>query len=137
VSAEGVRTDPNKLKAVLEYPVPTNVKALRSFLGLASYCRKFILHFSHIATPLHALTKKNVEFNWTPLCQEAFKNLRRLLASSLVLAYPDFHLPYILETDASGLGLGAVLAQAVGDGSVRLIAYANRSLQDHEKGWGN
>ena len=68
VSAEGVRTDPSKLQAILEFPVPYNVKALRSFLGLASYYRRFILQFSKIAGSLFNLTKKN---SWTTLCQES------------------------------------------------------------------
>ena len=136
ISEEGVQTDPAKLQAVKEFPVPTNVKALRSFLGLASYYRRFIPQFARIAGPLHTLTRKDVEFIWTPACQEAFERLRKLLASAPVLAYPDFKVPFILETDASIHGLGAVLAQIQGDGSVRPIAYASRSVQEHEKHYG-
>ena len=136
VSAEGVRTDPKKLQAILEFPVPANVKALRSFLGLASYYRRFIPQFSRIAGPLHALTKKNSVFMWTAACQETFERLRKLLASAPVLAYPDFHVPFILETDASVSRLGAVLAQQQEGGLVRPIAYASRSLQEHEKRYG-
>ena len=136
VSAEGVRTDPAKLQAVLEFPVPTNVKQLRSFLGLTSYYRRFIPQFAKIAGPLHALTKKNSEFTWTAVCQGAFEKLRNLLTSAPVLAYPDFGVPFILETDASGNGLGAVLAQRQDDGLVRPNAYASRSLQEHEKWYG-
>ena len=101
MSAEGVRTDPSKLQAILEFPVPDNVKALRSFLGLASYYRG----------PLFNLTKKNSLFTWTTLCQETFDKLRKLLTSALVLVYPNFRVPFVLETDASIAGLGAVLAQ--------------------------
>ena len=136
VSAEGVRTDPSKLQAILEFPVPDNVKALRSFLGLASYYRRFIPQFSKIAGPLFNLTKKNSLFAWTSLCQETFDRLRKLLTSALVLVYPDFRVPFILETDASISGLGAVLAQKQADGLVRPIAYASRTLQDHEKRYG-
>ena len=70
VSAQGIRTDPKKLEAVQKFPVPAEVKSLRSFLGLASYYRKFIPIFSKIAGPLHALTKKDVEYVWSPQCQE-------------------------------------------------------------------
>ena len=136
VSAGGVRTDPAKLQAIVEFPVPTNVKALRSFLGLASYYRRFIPQFSRIAGPLHALTKKNSEFTWTAVSQETFEKLRKLLANAPVLTYPDFRVPFILETDASVYGLGAVLAQRQEDGLVRPIAYASRSLQEHEKRYG-
>ena len=89
VSAEGVRTDPAKPQAVLEFPVPTNVKQLRSFLGLTSYYRRFIPQFAKIAGPLHALTKKNSEFTWTAVCQGVFEKLRNLLTSAPMLAYPD------------------------------------------------
>ena len=136
VSEEGVRTDPAKLQAVLEFPVPTNVKQLRSFLGLTSYYRRFIPQFAKIAGPLHALTKKSSDFMWTAVCQGAFEKLRSLLTSAPVLAYPDFCVPFILETDASGNGLGAVLAQRQNDGLIRPIAYASRSLQEHEKRYG-
>ena len=136
VSAEGVRTDPSKLQAILEFPVPHDVKTLRSFLGLASYYRRFIPQFSKIAGPLFDLTKKNSLFTWTALCQETFDKLRKLLTSAPVLVYPDFRVPFILETDASIAGLGAVLAQKQADGLVRPIAYASRTLQDHEKRYG-
>ena len=119
VSATGVRTDPKKLKAVNKFPAPTNVKTLRSFVGLASYYRRFIPNFSKIAGPLHSLTRKDVEFLWTPPCQSAFERLKQLLISAPLLAFPRFERPFLLETDASGAGLGAVLAQRQEDGSVR------------------
>ena len=136
VSAKGVRTDPKKIEAVGKFPTPQDVKALRSFLGLASYYRKFVPDFAKVAGPLHALTKKDVPFLWTEKCQEAFCELKRLLTESPLLVYPDFTKPFVLETDASGAGLGAVLAQKRGDGSTRPIAYASRSLQPHEKNYG-
>ena len=136
VSAKGIHADPKKLQAVKDFPRPEHVKALRSFLGLASYYRRFIPAFAKVATPLHALTKKDVEFVWDPLCQEAFEELKDLLTKAPVLAFPDFKMPFILETDASGSGLGAVLAQQQGDGFVRPIAYASRTLQPNEKKYG-
>ena len=105
-------------------------------MGLTSYYRRFIPQFAKIAGPLHALTKKNSEFTWTAVCQGAFVKLRNFLTSAPVLAYPDFGVPFILETDASGNGLGAVLAQQQDDGLVRPIAYASRSLQEHNKRYG-
>ncbi len=136
VSGGGIHTDLMKLQAVSEFPRPTNLKALRSFLGLTSYYRRFIPNFARVAAPLHALTKKDAEFAWTTQCAEAFDRLKSLLTSAPVLAFPDFRVPFILETDASGNGLGAVLAQRQEDGSVRPVAYASRSLQDHEKRYG-
>ena len=102
VSAEGAQTNPCKLKAVSEFPVPNNVKSLRSFLGLASYYQRFIPQFARIAGPLHNFTKKDVEFTWTNVCQKAFENQKKLLASAPVLSYPDFSVPFTLETDAMG-----------------------------------
>ena len=139
VSAEGVRMDPRKLEAVQQYPstaVPADVKTLRSFLGLASNYRRFVPNFAMVARPLHALTKKDMPFLWTPQCQHSFGALKELLTSAPVLSFPQFDKPFILETDASGLGLGAVLAQRQEDRAVQPIAYASRSLQTHERNYG-
>ena len=126
VSEEGVRTDPKKLQAVSEYPTPTDVRSLRSFLGLASYYRRFIPNFAKTAGPLYTLTKKHVEFVWTPQSHIVFEKLKKLSTSGSVLAFPDFSVPFILETDASLQGLGAVLAQQQqSDKLVRPIAYAS------------
>jgi hypothetical protein len=78
VSEDGVSTDPEKTKAVSEWPVPKNVKEVSSFLGLCSFYRKFIFHFANIARPLHKLTEKNQSFVWTEECQMAFENLKQL-----------------------------------------------------------
>ena len=136
ISADGVRTDPKKLAAVRDFPQPSDVKTLRSFLGLASYYRRFVPNFASVAQPLHSLTKKDCPFVWTPDCQSAFEELKRLLTLAPVLSYPDFQKPFVLETDASGYGLGAVLAQRQEDGVIRPIAYASRSLQAHERNYG-
>ena len=71
-SAQGMAPDPSKIQAVQEWPVPSNITDVRQFLGLASYYRRYIQHFSHIAAPLHALTQKNAIFSWTEACQQAF-----------------------------------------------------------------
>lgn len=136
VSAEGVQTDPKKLQAVAQYPTPTDLKSLRSFHGLTSYYRRFVPGFSKVANPLYTLTKKDVSFIWNPECQQAFEQLKELLRASPVLCFPNFRRPFILETDASGTGLGAVLAQQQPDGTIHPIAYASRSLQKHERNYG-
>ena len=136
ISEKGVRADPKKVEAVQKFPVPHDVKSLRSFLGLASYYRKFVPGFAKIAGPLHALTKTDVPFAWTHSCQKAFSDLKELLINSPLLVFPDFSKPFVLETDASGAGLRAVLAQKQDDGSVHPVAYASRSLQSHEKNYG-
>ena len=133
VSERGIQTDPRKLEAVQKFPQPTDVKSVRSFVG---YYRRFIPHFAKIAGPLHNFTKTDVEFVWTPECDNAFVNLKQLLTTAPVLTSPKFEVPFMLETDASIQGLGAVLAQRQGDGSVKPVAYASRSLQAHERNYG-
>ena len=134
VSKDGIEADSAKVSAVRDFPTPTDLKALRSFLGLAAYYRRFVPLFSTVAGPLHGLTRKGVDFVWSESCEEAFRTLKRLLTQAPVLAFPDFSLGFLLETDASGLGLGAVLAQEQ-DGVVRPIAYSSRTLQAHEKNY--
>ena len=134
ISKHGIEVDPAKIEAVHSFPQSANLKALRSFLGLASYYRRFVPNFSKVAGPLHLLTRKDAPFVWTSSCQQAFDLLKRLLTEAPVLAYPDFKHDFILETesDASGDGLGVVLAQKL-NGTVRPIAFASRTLQPHEK----
>lgn len=129
-SKDGVKPDKKLLEAVKEYPKPVNVKQLQSFLGLANYYRKFIKDFSKIASPLHKLLNKNSKFDWDEKCKNAFENLKLVLTSPPVLAYPQFDKMFTITCDASLDGLGAVLEQ---DGHV--ISYASRSLLPAEKRW--
>ena len=138
ISQEGIRPDPAKVHKVRTFPVPTDVTTLRQFLGLASYYRKFIPGFAKVASPLHDLTKKGSSFCWTSACDKAFQALKELMCDAPVLAYPRFgaDATFVLETDASTLGLGAILSQSQPDGMVHPIAYASRSLQPAEKNYG-
>ena len=136
VSKKGLAPQAGKVKAVKDFPTPVDLKTLRSFLGLASYYRRFIPQFSVVASPLHALTRKNVDFSWDSVCEEAFQLLKGLLTTAPLLAFPDFAREFLLETDASGIGIGAVLAQKGEDGITRPNAYASRTLQPHEKNYG-
>ena len=133
VSREGIIADPTKVEAVRNFPTPLDVKQVRSFLGLVSYYRRFIPSFSVVARPLYALTKKDAVFLWSQSCADAFARLKTLLMQAPILAFPDFASSFRLETDASGLGLGAVLSQEQEDGTVRSIAYASQTLQQHER----
>ena len=137
VSQDGLTADPKKVEAVQKFPVPADLKDLRSFLGLASYYRRFIPHFSAIAGPLFSLTRKDVKFEWSLDCQRALDQLKQLLTTAPVMTLPDFEREFLLETDASGLGLGAVLAQKQDEGLVRPIAFASRTLLPHEKNYGS
>ena len=135
VSSAGVHTDPSKIMTVQKLPPPANLETLRSFLGLAGYYRKFIPKFATIAAPLTALTKKCTPFIWEDSHQDASLTLKAHLCSAPILAYPKFEKPFILQTDASNVGLGAVLAQLDTDGNERVVSYASHTLTPLEKNY--
>ena len=132
VSSEGVATDPEKVKAVREWQTPDTLRNLRSFLGLCSYYRRFIEGFSTLAKPLTKLTEKGKEFVWGKDQATAWEELKKKLVSAPILAYPDPKKTFILDTDASGVGIGAVLSQEQG-GRERVIAYGSRTLTKEER----
>lgn len=111
ISQADVSTDEAKVEAIVSWPMPTSVKELRSFLGLAGYYRKFVKHFAVIAKPLTDLLKKGVLFVWTQDQELAFATLKQALSSAPVLALPDFSRQFCIETDACKNGVGAVLIQ--------------------------
>ena len=131
VSAEGVETDEKKVESVVNWPVPSKLKEVRGFLGLCSYYRRFVKQFSEIAAPLHALQKKGCPFVWSGECQTAFETLKRKLTEAPVLALPRDQGMFILDTDASNHGIGAVLSQ-VQDGEEKVISYASRLYSNAE-----
>lgn len=132
ISAQGVEADPAKVEAVRRWPGPKNQTEVKSFVGLASYYRRFVQGFAEIARPLHQLTEKGRRFKWTDVCQSAFEKLKLSLMSAPILAYPDPHKTFILDTDASDAGIGAVLSQEDA-GHERVIAYASRALTKQER----
>lgn len=111
VLAEGVQADPSKIKAMVEWPQPKSVKSLRRFLGLIGYYRKFVKHYGLIASPLTDLLRKD-GFKWGPDATQAFEELKKAITQPPVLALPDFTKPFLIECNASGKGIGAVLMQA-------------------------
>ena len=137
VSKNSIQTDSKKVKAICRWPMPTNVTEVRSFLGFTNYYQRFIKKYAQVAKPLHKLisgenvSKKWNSIKWDPECQEAFDRLKELCTTTPILAYADFKKPFILYTDASVLGLGAVLYQAQ-DGIEKVISYASRSLMKSE-----
>lgn len=129
ISAAGVATYPKKITDVQNWPVPTTPKDVRGFLGLARYYRKFVRHFGTIAKPLTELLKKNHIFQWTPIHLEAFQLLKQALTIAPILQLLDFSKQFIIETDASTKGIGAVLQQ-----EGHPIAYISKALGPKNQG---
>ena len=134
VDAEGVQCDPKKIEAVKCWDIPTNVTEVRSFLGFANYYRRFIKSFAQIASPLTNLTHKGKVFIWSKECQDAFDCLIGKLVQAPVLSYPsrDETDLFILDTDASDIGLGAVLSQKQ-NGVERVIAFGSKTLSKSQR----
>ena len=127
VSHNEMRMDPAKIKAIVEWPTPTSVHEVRSFLGLCSYYRIFIRHFAYVASPLHDLTRKRITFRWGSRQKEAFERLKFLVSQKPVLIVPDLHQPFEVLCDASGDCIGAALNQ-----NKHAVAFESRRLKDHE-----
>ena len=135
VSAEGVHTNPAKIESVKRIATPQNVAQVRSFLGLAGYYLKFIHNFATLTYPLVELTKKGKLFCWTKVHDTAFSTLKVSLCSTPVLAFPVLDRQFVLQTDASDVGLGAILTQIDGKGNERVVSYASRTLSNSEKNY--
>jgi ribonuclease HI len=127
ISAKGIAVNPETVKSIVEWLPPKNVKQVRSFLGLASYCRRFVENFSKIAKPMTDLLKKDKKFLWSPQCQESFELLKKKLTTAPVLVPPDTSKPFQIFCDASLQGLGAILMQ-----ERQVVSYASRQLRTHE-----
>ncbi|GBG59127.1 hypothetical protein CBR_g32144 [Chara braunii] len=126
LSVAGLEPEATKIEVIRDWPHPVNIRKLRSFLGLASYYRKFVPRFSIIARPLSQLTSKKVSYSWDVACSEAFQALKEALVSYPVLRIADPKLTFVVTTDASQYGIGAVLQQDDGDGLRPLEYYSKR-----------
>ena len=134
VSKEGIATDPEKVKAIKEWPQPKDLHELRSFYGLCSYYRKFVQDFAKIAAPMTNLMRAETKFQWTQPCEEAFEEMKRRLIESPILALPQQDAHFILDTDASNFAIGGVLSQ-IQEGQEKVIAYGSRSLTKEERNY--
>jgi hypothetical protein len=135
ISNIGNGTAPNNTAAISAMPVPTTVKELQCFLGMCTCYRRFVQNLASIAAPLHALLNKDTSWNWSAACQQAFEDLCNRLVSTPILAHPDYQRPFIVYTDASTIGLGAVLAQLDKEHKEHTTAYLSRSLTAAEKNY--
>ncbi|XP_058727428.1 uncharacterized mitochondrial protein AtMg00860-like [Vicia villosa] len=130
ISGGGIYVDPTKVEAVINWEQPKNATEARSFLGLASYYRRFIMGFSKLALPLTRLTRKEVSFEWNSECEKSFQKLKEKLTTAPVLMIPYPNRSYEVFYDDSKTGLGGVLMQ---DG--KFMAYALRQLRSHEENY--
>jgi hypothetical protein len=134
ISSEGISPDPQKVEAIQGIAAPGNIKQLQSFLGLANYYRRFVKNFATSAAPLYRLLHKNVPWKWGLAEDKAFRMVKASIASKSLLFHPDWSLPFVLDTDGSKIGLGAVLSQ-IRDGCEEPLAFASRSLSPAEAKW--
>lgn len=128
LSSKGYEPDEEKVRAILDVPVPTNVTELKSFLGFISFYHSFVKNFATIASPLYDLTKKGVDFVWSRQTEESFNTLKSAVAAHVSLNKFDVNAKLIVEVDASPMGVGAVLLQQHQDGSMSTISFASRRL---------
>jgi len=136
VTRNGIVPNPVNVEKIVNAPVPKDISEVRSFLGLSGYYRKFIRNYADIARPLCDLLKKGVPWAFQKPQLDAFHKLKKLITSPPVLAHPDLSKPFILETDASGVGIGGVLSQIGEDGKEHPIAFYSRSLNPAQRNYG-
>ncbi|RXW14033.1 hypothetical protein EST38_g11824 [Candolleomyces aberdarensis] len=130
-----LRMDPAKIKGIIEWPAPTTVRQVRSFLGFGNFYRKFIRNYSKKAKPLNDLLKINKKFEWNDEAQEAFEILKKAFTEEPVLVMPDPEKPFQVEADASKFASGAVLTQMDSNGRRHPISYLSRTFNDTEQRW--
>ncbi|CAI4220428.1 unnamed protein product, partial [Auanema sp. JU1783] len=139
VGREGIKPDPGKVESIRNYPIPHTTTAVRSFLGMAGFFRKFIQNFAHIASPLHNLTKADQEFVWSDKEQLAFETLKQQLLKAPVLRPPKPNHTFVLESDGSNIAIGAVLLQSEHPNdplkNLHPIAFASRKLIKAERNY--
>jgi hypothetical protein len=131
IGRDGLAVDPHKVDAVKQWPTPTNVSELRSFLGLAGYYRRFLEQYSQIALPLTELTKDEVEWKWADSERGAFERLKGMLSDAPILRLADPDRPYVIHCDASGYAIGACLMQDHGNG-LQPVSYISAKMKPAE-----
>jgi hypothetical protein len=135
VGVDGVRADPEKVKAIAEWPQPQSVKDLRKWLGLANYLHKYTKDYAAMARPLTQLLKKDVDWSWNEQAEAAFQSIKASLLTAPILALPDDSKPFSVVCDASDFAIGCALLQEDDDGRERVVSYQSRQLQAAEKNY--
>ena len=135
VSSKGVRPDPEKVRTIVEWPVPRNVKELRQFLGLAAYLHKYSKDYAVFARTLTQLLHKEAEWQWDDECKAAFASLKRSLVEAPVLMIADHSKPFHVVCDASDFAIGSALMQLGDDAKERVVAYQSRQLKPAERNY--
>ena len=135
VSVQGTQMLSSKIESILNWPQPKSVKQVQSFLGLCGFYRKYIKNYSQVTLPISNLVNSNHKFEWTAECESSFKLLKQLISSDPILILPDYNREFVLNTDASGFAIGAVLQQYDDSGQLRPIAFYSKKLSDAERNW--
>ena len=135
ISEHRISKNPDKIRAIVNLPIPTKVSEIRTFLGMSGYYRQLVPDYARISHPLIQLIKKGVQWQWTKDCQNSFDKLKEILTSDIVLAYPQTDKPYKLYTDASNYAVGAILVQADDSGIERVIHYLSHMLDPTQAKW--
>ncbi|XP_052737827.1 uncharacterized protein K02A2.6-like [Bicyclus anynana] len=135
IDKNGLHPDPNKVKAIVDAPAPTDVPQLRSFLGLVNYYSKFLANISTVLAPLHELLKKNISWNWSRKCDKAFETIKNMIINKNILVHYDPTLPLVLSVDSSSYGIGSTLAHRYPNGEERPICFASRTLNKAERAY--
>lgn len=129
ISTNGLKTDPEKIKAIQDFPVPKKLKQLRPFLGLCNFYRRFVPNYNKYTRPLYDLLKKNVLWHWGALEQRAFDNVKASSIEVIQLHHPDFSKPFYLQTDSSMIGSVGVLYQLGDNGDMRILGFHSKALR--------
>ena len=134
LSEQGIMPNPDNVSKIVHWPTPSNVSEVRTILGMGSYYRRFIKNYAEVVRPLTELTKKGKTFCWDEKCKQSIEQLKRVLTSPKIMAYPTDDGAYILDTDACGSSIGAVLSQIQG-GEERVVAYGSKTMSKSERNY--
>lgn len=129
-----IKADPERVQCIVDFPIPTTVKQVRRFLGMAGWYQRYIFGYAATAAPMTDLLKKSENFKWTPEAQVAFESLKTSLTTAPVLRHPDFSKPFNIQVDASMTGVGGVLFQIV-DGVEYPIAFMSKKLNSAQRNY--